>query len=58
MTNSKLIEGKDYELVTAQEEFNDDNGGYLFGIYWLNEYGYVLDCEWFKTEEERQNALK
>jgi hypothetical protein len=53
-----LIEGKDYELVLASETFDDDNDGYEFGINWLDEAGYVLDCEWFKTEEERQEALK
>ena len=51
------IEGKDYELVLASETFDDDNNGYEFGINWLDEFGYVLDCEWFKTEEERQANL-
>jgi hypothetical protein len=52
-----LIEGQDYELVLASETFDDDNNGFEYGINWLDEAGYVLDCEWFKTEEERQGKL-
>ena len=46
-----------YELVLASEVFDDDNEGYEFGINWLDEDGNVLDCEWFQTEEDRQEAL-
>lgn len=47
----------DYELVLASDVFNDDNGGYEFGINWLDENNHVIDCEWFKTEEERSEAI-
>jgi hypothetical protein len=48
----------DYELVLASETFDDDNEGFEFGIYWLDEDGeFIVDCEWFKTEEERQECL-
>jgi hypothetical protein len=58
-----LIEGKDYELVLASETFDDDNEGYEFGINWLDDMNgevepYIIDCSWFKTEEERQKALQ
>jgi hypothetical protein len=46
-----------YELVLASETFDDDNEGYEFGINWLDEDGEVLDCEWFKSESDRQEAL-
>lgn len=52
--------GKDYELVLASETFDDNNGGYEFGINWLDGEGentFVVDCEWFKTVEERQEAI-
>lgn len=58
-----LIENKDYELVMADECFDDDNEGLIYGIHWLEynrgtrEYD-VIECSWFKTEEERQEALK
>jgi hypothetical protein len=60
----KLIgNGVDYELVEpeeAREIFQDDNGGLLFGINWLDGEGedkYIIDCEWFATAEERQECL-
>jgi hypothetical protein len=56
-----LIEGKDYELVLASETFDDDNNGFEYGINWLDGEGediYIIDCEWFKTEEERKIAIK
>jgi hypothetical protein len=52
--------GIDYELVEpdeARETFQDDNEGLLFGINWLDEDGNILDCEWFATDEERQECL-
>lgn len=47
-----------YELVLASETFEDDNDGFEYGINWLDEDGeFIVDCEWFKTEEERQEAI-
>lgn len=46
-----------YELVLASETFDDDNNGLEYGINWLDDDGEILDCEWYKTEEERQNAI-
>lgn len=50
---------KKYELVMAGDVFkNDDNDGFIYGINWLDEYGNIADCEWFKTDKERQNSIK
>lgn len=46
-----------YELVMADECFDDDNEGLIYGIHWLDDDGIVVDCEWFKTEEERQECI-
>lgn len=49
----------DYELVLASDVFNDDNDGYEYGINWIDEdEGFVIDCEWFKTEEERNKIIE
>lgn len=45
-----------YELVEAQDCFDDNNNGYIYGIHWIDGVD-VVDCEWFKTEEERYNAI-
>ena len=53
-------EGLNYELILASETFDDGNDGYEYGINWLDGEGediYIIDCEWFKTEEERQECL-
>jgi len=47
-----------YEFVLASETFDDDNNGYEYGINWLDDDEHdVLDCQWFKTEEERINCI-
>ena len=46
-----------YELVMAEDCFDDDNDGLIYGIHWLDEDGNICDCEWFKTEEERQECI-
>ena len=53
----------DYELIEPEEArdmFGDDNIGLLYGINWLDGEGedvFVVDCEWFKTKEERQEVI-
>ena len=39
------------------EDVTIENEGNLFGINWLDEDGFILDCEWFATEEERQYVI-
>lgn len=46
-----------YELILARDTFDDDNEGLEYGINWLDEDGFVIDCEWFESETERQQAI-
>lgn len=46
-----------YELILARDTFDDDNEGLEYGINWLDEDGNVIDCEWFESEEERQQVI-
>jgi hypothetical protein len=48
---------QEYEFVYASQVFDDDNKGFVFGVNWLDEEGYIVDCEWFQTEEEREIAV-
>lgn len=50
MTNMVLVHAKDY--------FDDDNGGYIYGIEYYDyaEDMFPMDVEWFKTEEERTKS--
>ena len=48
-----------WETVRVDCKFpiTDNNDGFIFGIeYVLNEE--TIDCEWFKTEEERTESIK
>ena len=56
-----------YELVHWQDvkndmkiyEDSDDNEGFVFGINVLDEDSdEVVDVQWFKTEQERADALQ
>jgi len=53
-----ILKEINYELMMAEEIFDNNNGGLNYGITWLDEYGNALDCEWFGTEENRQYELK
>ena len=46
-----------YEFVRAEDTFDDNNDGLVFGINWLDDMGNVVDCQWFKTENERQICI-
>ncbi len=36
----------------------DNNNGFIYGIYWLDNDQEVLDVSWFKSEEERHEELE
>ena len=36
---------------------NDNNNGYIYGIYYLDDDD-IIDVEWYKTEQERQKVIK
>lgn len=50
------------EKVNWITEFPEDgnNNGYIYGINYVDfeREGDILDCEWFKTEEEREIAIQ
>jgi hypothetical protein len=45
------------EYVEASQVFDDDNNGYSYGIN-IIENDDIIDCLWFKTKKERENASK
>ena len=51
------MEKETYEFVNALEIFDDNNNGYIYGIQYLDIDGNILDCEWFRTEYERNLAI-
>ena len=36
---------------------NDNNEGYIYGIYYLDDDD-IIEVEWYKTEQERQEVIK
>ncbi len=36
----------------------DNNNGYTYGIYWLDDNDEVVAVEWFKTEKDRYDEVK
>ncbi len=36
----------------------DNNNGFIYGIYWLDNDQEVLDVSWFKSEEERHEEVE
>ena len=38
---------------------SDDNKGYIYGIYYIDEdLDETIECEWFKTRQERNQKYK
>ena len=39
--------------------YNDDNQGYIYGLYYYeDEEDFPTEIEWFKTEEDRGNTYR
>lgn len=36
----------------------DNNKGYIYGLYLLNDQDEVLDVEWFKTDQKRFDSIE
>lgn len=41
------------EYVHASQVFDDDNAGFVYGINYIDDDNEIAECEWFKTELER-----
>ena len=39
--------------VNITDVYDDDNNGYIYGLQWDDEFDNTIDCQWFKTEQER-----
>ena len=47
-----------FENVEACDVFDDNNNGYIHGLYWFDEHDNIIDCQWFKTTKERTQFKK
>jgi hypothetical protein len=50
---------KTYIEKVSWDNQQGDNSGYIYGINYIDfeREGDILDCEWYKTEEEREKAI-
>ena len=58
-TNHK---GQSFELTMWDEikkdcGYTDNNKGYIYGCHHIDEEGQIIDCNWFKTNDQRINFL-
>ena len=51
--------------IYISDYYDDENDGYIYGISFFDEYTpedlgqmFHTECEWFKSEEEREKAIK
>jgi len=57
MTTAKKI---DWEEIRELKKYDstDNNDGYIYGLEYYDDAGNtILDCSWFKTEEEREKSI-
>jgi hypothetical protein len=38
-------------------KINDDNKGFIYGINYIDN-DEIIECEWFKTKQERNKKIK
>ena len=36
----------------------DNNNGFIHGCHPIDEHGQIIECNWFKSEEERNNFME
>lgn len=54
---AQFIEWEDIRIECKYPQ-EDNNDGYIYGIAYLDEEGYTLEEEWFKTDKERYEMAK
>ncbi len=54
LTGNKISKEKTY---WHDHKPSDNNNGYIYGINYI-ENGEIIDCQWFKTMEERNNQMR
>lgn len=59
MSNKVSFNKLNWEQIRIDCKYpeSDQNEGYIFG-YEIVQNGEILDIEWFKTEEERDEAMQ
>jgi hypothetical protein len=50
-----MYELKRWQEIKGEMKYpkEDNNKGYTYGVYWLDDDDEVCEVEWFKTEKER-----
>ena len=47
-----------WEEVKKDFGYPDNNKGYIYGCHPIDENGEIIDCNWFKTNEERYKLIR
>lgn len=56
-TYAEKVDWSKFKLDIKANE-NDNNQGYIYGLFYIDyESGDIYECEWYKTEKERNNAI-
>lgn len=50
-----LSEIKWYKI--DRKDYYNDGSEYIYGLEWVDKNDNPIDCEWFKTEAERDLAI-
>ena len=62
--SSKIMKNKNKGCVIEKAYWydhkpSDDNKGFIYGIYYIEEdLNETIECEWFKTRQERNQKFK
>ena len=56
----ELVELILWEQVRADCKYpkEDNNNGYIYGLEFADEFGEIIDIQWFKNDQERFDFVK
>lgn len=56
---AELVDWNTFKIDT-KAALEDNNCGYVYGLFYVDfeNEGDIYECSWYKTEKERDNAIK
>ena len=56
----ELVELVLWEQVRSDCKYpkEDNNNGYIYGLEFADEFGEIIDIQWFKNDQERFDFVK
>ena len=58
LSYGEIFEYENFSSKIISNDIDENNNGYIHGLYWFDEHNNIIDCQWFKTTKERTQFKK